>query len=217
MGFSMIRPESRGWLATARTDAASPADADRAAATLRTDYERWSRWALGVAAYLLAVVGALLAIAVTELIVERAGRASWPEYSIAVIAAAAAALGVVTLVRLWSTGRQLTSAAAWWMRLPYTAAGRTRRASGWLRARLVNFEPRIFVRLMTAALVFIVAVGGIAVFVRDLTGDLSFLSGWAALTGTFSLLCLLGQAGGAVRVTSGVAEGDPLWAWIRAD
>ncbi|MFD1859704.1 hypothetical protein EHW97_00915 [Aeromicrobium camelliae] len=214
MAFVFIRPESREWLESARTEGAAPAFAGRAATALRADYERWARWALGVGAYLLAVVGALLTGGAVHA-VQTSGAVVLLDVLLGGLGVILGALGAFLLIRLWVTGRRLTTAASWWMRLPYVTGVRQRRARGWLDARTVNFEPRIFVRLMTCSVTFILGVSGWAVFGRDVANGLSGLSLTFLLVGVLSVSCLLGQAGGVMRVVSGLAEGDPLWVRLR--
>ncbi|WP_395244122.1 hypothetical protein ACGGZK_18670 [Agromyces sp. MMS24-K17] len=84
-------------------------------------------------------------------------------------------------------------------------------------ARTVNFEPPIFARLVTAALAFLCSVSGIAILVRDLVeGAFGGFSAAAGLIGLLALACGVGQAGGVIRIVSGVSEGDPLWARLRS-
>lgn len=214
VGFVFIRLESRQWLESARTEGASPAFAGRAATALRADYERWARWALGVVAYLLAVVGALLVGGAIH-VAQASGTVTAVETLLGASGLILGAIGTFLLIRLWVTGRQLTAATSWWLRLPYVTGVRQRRAGGWLDARTVNFEPRIFVRLMTCSVTFLLGISGWAVVGRDVANGLTGLSLAFLLLGVLSVSCLLGQAGGVVRVVSGLAEGDPLWVRLR--
>ena len=57
MAFSFVRSESEAWLTRAGSPDAVPYDATRAVTALRSDYERWSRWALGRGGVGLAALG----------------------------------------------------------------------------------------------------------------------------------------------------------------
>lgn len=207
----MVCAESLRWLDVARP---SPVDADRAAAQLRRDYERWSRWALGLLAFVVATFGLLFAGALLAFSIEE----GFPPGAEVVIGAATA-LGVggtAVLVMLWQSGRRLTRAAAAWTRLPYEVSGRTRTARGWLEARTVNFEPPIFVRITTATLALLVALAGIAGGVHGIvSGEFGTVAYPLLLVGILALMSGLGQFGGVMRVVSGLAEADPLWHRIR--
>ena len=86
-----------------------------------------------------------------------------------------------------------------------------------MQARTVYLEPRNLVRLLTSSLAFLTAIFGIAAAVRDLAdGNVDGLSSAAGVIGLIALACGLGQAGGVLRIGSGVAEGDPLWHRIRS-
>lgn len=216
MVFALIRPESRPLIDAARTTDARPVDADRAAAALRTDFERWSRWTLGLASFVLAIGGAFVAAGMIEAVRMLGGSPAPVDLVVIVVAVIVGLGGVGTLVTLWWSGRRILSAASWWLRLPYTTGGRQRRAGGWIRARTVNFEPRIFLRLVSAALALLLAVGGIALFVRDLTGGITSMTAAAAVVGVIALVAGIGQVGGVMHLVSGLSEADPLWLRIRS-
>jgi hypothetical protein len=84
-------------------------------------------------------------------------------------------------------------------------------------ARTTNFDPPLFARLTTATLAFLLAIGGVALALRDVAAGSSVgLSAAAGLVGTIALVCALGQVGGVVRIVSGVSEGDPIWHRVRS-
>jgi hypothetical protein len=216
MAFALIRPSSRPHIDAARTPDARTVDADRFATVLRTDFERWSRWALGLGGFVLAIGGAFFAAGMIEAVWMLGGSAALVDLVVIVIAVVVGLAGVAILVALWWSGRKILSAASWWLRLPYTAGGRQRRAGGWIRARTVNLEPRVFLRLVTAALALLLAVGGVALFIRDLTGDVTPMTAAAAVVGVIALVAGIGQLGGVMRLVSGLSEADPLWVRIRS-
>lgn len=216
MPFALILPASRPLIAEAGSDDARPVEADRAAAALRADFERWSRWGLGILGFALAAGGAFVAVGLIETVRTLGGTPAGSDLVAIVVAVVVALAGVALLVLLWWSGRRLLSAATWWMRLPYTRGGRQRRAGGWLQARTVNFEPRVFVRIVTATLALLIAVGGIALFVRDLIEGPSELTVAAGVVGVIAALAGIGQIGGVMRIVSGLSERDPLWVRIRS-
>lgn len=216
MPFALILPASRPLIAEAGSDDARPVEADRAAAALRADFERWSRWGLGILGFALAAGGAFVAVGLIETVRMLGGTPAGSDLVAIVVAVVVALAGVALLVLLWWSGRRLLSAATWWMRLPYTRGGRQRRAGGWLQARTVNFEPRVFARIVTATLALLIAVGGIALFVRDLIEGPSELTVAAGVVGVIAALAGIGQIGGVMRIVSGLSERDPLWVRIRS-
>jgi multisubunit Na+/H+ antiporter MnhC subunit len=216
MAFALIRPESRPLIDAARTQDARPMDADRAAAVLRTDFERWSRWGLGLLGFALAIGGAFVTAGMIEAVRMLGGSLAPVDLAVIVTAVIVALAGLAVLVALWWSGRRILSAASWWHRLPYTTGGRQRRAGGWLRARTANFEPRVFVRLVSATLALLVAVGGIALFVRDLGAGVTSMTAASAAVGVIALAAGLGQVGGVMHLVSGLSEADPLWVRIRS-
>ncbi|GGM39417.1 hypothetical protein [Microbacterium saperdae] len=216
MAFALIRPESGPFLDAARSADARPVDADRAAAALRSDFERWSRWSLGMLGFVLAAGGAFVAVGLSETVRMLGGVPQAVDLTVIVISAVIGVGGVALLTALWWSGRRLLSAISWWLRLPYAQGGRQRRAGGWLQARTVNFEPRVFVRIVSGTLALLLAVGGIALFIRDLNEQVTSMTAVSAAVGVIALAVGVGQIGGVMRLVSGVAEADPLWARIRA-
>jgi hypothetical protein len=216
MAFALILPASRAWIDVPSGEKAV-AEADRVAVLLRGDYERWSRWALGLVCFVASVLGAFVIGGMLDAIAALGGAVALVDVIVIVLAAVIAVAGATGLVRLWLTGRALTRAATDWLRLPYRQGGRARRGGGWVLARTTNFDPPIFARLTTATLAFLLAIGGVALALRDLAAD-SFagLSATAGLVGITALACALGQAGGVARIVSGVSEGDPLWHRLRS-
>ena len=222
MAFALILPASRARI-DVPSDEKAVAEADRVAVLLRADYERWSRWALGLVCFGGSALGVFVIGGMLDAIVALGGAVAPVDVIVIAIATVVALAGAVGLVRLWLTGRTLASAATAWLRLPYRQGGRARRGGGWVLARTTNFDPPIFARLTTATLAFLLAIGGVALALRDLAaGSFVGLSATAGVVGIIALACALGQAGGVVRIVSGVSEGDPLWhrlrsAFIRSD
>lgn len=210
MAFALILPASRPLLAADPVAPATPAEADRAAAALRGDYERWSRWAVGLGAFAAAVGGTFLAGGlIATMVVIGVGTAT--DIAVVAIAGALAIAGGAVLAALWRSGRALTRAAALWLRVPYDTGRRAPRAAGWVQARTVNIEPRILVRLITATLALLVAIGGVSLFVRDLGAGFSVLTVPVLLVGVCAALSGCGQIGGVMRIVDGMSARDPLW------
>lgn len=203
---------SGSWLfLTAVTDGRpAPADADVAVGVLRADYERWTRCVWGLAAFVITVVGVFTAGGVVLGIAEL-GRLTLVDVVAVLVAAVMALAGAGTLVLLWRSGRTLTRAIAWWSRAPYEAGARSPDAAGWVRARTVNLEPPILVRLITATLALLMAVGGIAVVVRDVVHGASPFTVPMLLVAVVAGLSGLGQVGGVFRIVNGLSSADPVW------
>lgn len=216
MAFALVLPSSREHLRAAGSPDARPVDADRAAAALRADWERWSRWGVGLLWFLLASTGLLVAAGMIGTIAMLGGTPAALDLVVIVIAVILAAIGLATLIALWRSGRRTLRAASWWLRLPYTRGGRQRRPAGWLRARTVNFEPRVFARITTATLALLLGIAGVSLLIRDL------VTGWTSVTAAFRAVGLLAlisggvQFGGVLRLVSALSEGDPLWVRIRS-
>jgi hypothetical protein len=222
MAFALILPSSRSWLDGSATDADADARADadearRVAVLLRRDYERWSRWALGLGAFAATVVGVFVTGGMLGAIADLGGAVAAVDVVVIVSAVAIALAGGFLLVRLWLTGRALAAAAAAWLRVPYRTGAAVRRGGGWVLARTVNFDPPIFARLTTATLAFLLAIAGVALMIRDIAGgSFGALSATAGLVGLIALVCGIGQTGGVMRIVSGMSEADPLWTRIRS-
>ncbi|MGO2746826.1 hypothetical protein [Microbacterium sp.] len=214
MAFAFIGKSARELLALP-DDTSAVQDADRVVAVLRTDYERWSRWLVGLAAYLVFIVGLFVAVGMIAAMIAPGVLITGIDIVIVCVSLVVAAVSGWMLVRLWLTGRRMLRAAVAWMRLPYARGARARGTGGWVSARTVNFEPRIFVRVMTASLALLVAVAGIALFIRDVVEGTNALSVAALIIGVVSLASGLGQAGGVMRLVSGASEADPVWVRIR--
>ena len=109
--------------------------ADSTAEVLRADYERWSRWLLGLVAYVLAVAGSFIGVGVGVSMTAPGVRATGFDIVMVVIMLAIAGVGVWMLVRLWHSGRQLTRAAAAWMRRLHAGGGPGAPGDGCSRGR----------------------------------------------------------------------------------
>lgn len=215
MAFAMIGERARAHLALP-DETSAVLSADSTVAVLRADYERWSRWLMGLAAYALAVVGSFGAVGMIVTMLRPGMRVSVVDVVVVIIALAVAAAGVWLLVRLWLSGRRMLRAATAWMRLPYIRGARARSTRGWVLARTTNFEPRIFIRLVTVSLALLMAVSGIALFFRGVVEGFDVSSVAALVVGLISLASGLGQAGGVMRLVSGMSEADPLWVRLRS-
>ena len=215
MGFTLIRAESRRWIADAEAENTIADAASTAAAALRSDYERWSRWWVGLGSYLLAAVGAFFLLGLTAEIIAASVAPGFVDVAVLILAAAAAVFGCIMLVQLWLSGRRLITATARWIRLPYRSGAQQRRGGGWIAARTVNFEPRVFIRIVSASLALLAAVFGIALLGRGIAEGDAFALGFGVI-GVISLLGGIGQAGGVMRLVAAIGEGDPLWVRLRS-
>ncbi|MGW9627588.1 hypothetical protein [Microbacterium sp. NPDC055521] len=216
MAFRLISPASRPWLEQAESPTARPADADRAVAALRGDYERWSRLAVGILAFVVTTAALVVGSAAWSFLLGPSPREA-ATVATAVIAPAVAAGGVFVLWRLHRSGRQLARAAAWWMRMPYRAGARSRSARGYVLARTIYLEPALLVRSLTISCTLLLLIFGVSGFVRGVvTTDqqLSVTIALAAVT-VVSAACLIGQLGGLARIGAGASEADPLWVRAR--
>ena len=215
MAFAMIGERARAHLALP-DDNSAVLSADSTVAVLRADYERWSRWLLGLAAYALAVLGSFVAVAMIGTMLQPGIRVDVFDFVVVIIALAIAGVGLWLLVRLWLSGRRMLRPATAWMRLPYARGARARSTRGWVLARTTNFEPRIFIRLVTVSLALLMAVSGVALFIRGVVEGIDPFSVAALVVGLISLASGLGQAGGVMRLVSGMSEADPLWVRLRS-
>ena len=133
----------------------------------------------------------------------------------AVIGAALGAVGIWILVRLHRSGRALLTALAWWTAEPYRSGAAGRTAAGWVRARAVNFEPPVFTRIVTSALLGLFGILALTtILYPTVAGEANPVPGFVA-TGALLLTVAIGQLGGVMHLVSGVAEGDPLWMRLR--
>ncbi|UFU08174.1 hypothetical protein [Ruania halotolerans] len=222
MAFAWVRPQSQQWIEAQGNSEVNAVQADQAAALLRSDYERWSRWGLGVASFLGTSAGAvtvgLAADAVTQSFTAFTTAEQLLVAGIAVVGLLLASASSIVLVRLWRTGRRLVRASIWWMKLPYTRWGRRRHAAGWIEARTVNFEPTIYARIATGSLAFLAGIFGLSMLFApaEVRGDFTGMVTAFAVVGTLGISCGLGQIGGVMGIVSGVSERDPLWVRIRS-
>lgn len=75
-------------------------DADRAAAVLRTDFERWSRWGLGLLGFALAIGGAFVTAEMIEAVRMLGGSLAPVDLAVIVTAVIVALAGLAVLVAL---------------------------------------------------------------------------------------------------------------------
>jgi hypothetical protein len=226
MAFRFMLSDSRPWIEAAERarvqegvpplEIAHPGNADRAQAQLRGDWGRWSRWGLGVLGVALTTVAALAPAAAVWSSLSM-GAVFLPGVLLLLAAGAAFAVpGSWLLIALHRSGRRLVRALAFWTALPYRRGNRERGGSGWLRARTVNFEPDVLVRILSASVTTLGAIFGAAltfftIAVRPDPAMAVLYAQWTIL----SLLVTAGLFGGVIRVVNGFGEADPLWNRIR--
>lgn len=183
---------------------------------LRADFERWPRWMLGLGGYAAAVVGTFVLFGMIEAIRLLGGPLQAFDLLIVAGAGVVCLVGCATLVALWWTGRKLSRAAAWWLRLPYVSSNRERRAGGWLSARIVNFEPRVFTRLVSGTIALLIGIAAVSLLMRDLLAGATAMALATAVIALVSLAAGSGQIGGMLRLVAALGEADPLWWRIRS-
>lgn len=203
MAFAFISEPARVRL----TEGTASAGGRAAFEVLRRDYQRWSRWGMGMAAYLLALGGSFIAVGFGGALLAPGVPAGPADLVVVVLAAAVAGVGVWLLVRLARSGATVLRAASAAMR---SDAGRPR-ARGWLEARTVNFDPPIFVRIVSATLALMIGIAGVALFIHGVTVGVDAMSAAALAIGMLSLAAGAGQAGGVMHLVAALAHRDPLW------
>ena len=223
--YSFLLPSSREFLGGPENDVATGGEADLAARRLRDDYERWSRLALGVLAFAAAAAGGFIAVLLTGLSVAWRVLPRGEDLVIGLVALLIAPAGIVVLVRLRRTGRDLTRSAAAWIVAPFRSGERAPSFGGWIAARTVNVEPPIFARIALAGLALLLAVcaWSIAIVSFVSPGELSLGPGENATYGvaagyvaSLATLCGGGLIAGPMRLAHGLGDGDPLWVRIRS-
>ncbi|MEV7693572.1 hypothetical protein AB0N73_09610 [Microbacterium sp. NPDC089189] len=211
MGFAFILPTSRRLLAGRDLAAEGRADTAARAAALRHDYERWSRWLLGLVAFVVTIVAGFVATGMVAII---AAFDSISTVDLVVVCAAAivCVAGGTTLVVLWRSGRVLARAASTGLRAVYGGEDLSPSFWRWARVRLVHGEPRVLARLISGTLALLLAVGGFALVVRDLAAGASLFTLPTLLVAVCSALSGVGQIGGVMRIVQGMSAGDPVYA-----
>ena len=214
MPLELIRSETMPLL-DRDPENAGAGDAQRSAATVRTDYERLSRWGLGLGAGVAVELGIFVLAGMVDA-VGAVGAVSQLDVMVMLVAVLLAVGGGAVLMALWASGRRLSRSAQRWLRRSHEASGLPRTAVGWLGARIVNIELRVFLRIATASLAVLTGIGGVALFGRDLAdGGLTALSVGALVMGLVALAAGCGQMGGVLRHVTGLAAADPVWAALR--
>lgn len=211
MSFHFVLPDSRPFLTTPvdERDARPAGDPRR---RLRRDYERYSRILVGALALLVLAPFGLVATLGVPL---SAGRMMTIDIVLAVVGALALAAALWLLVMLHRSGRRILIALSWWTGEPYRNGTAARTAGGWVRARSVNVEPPILIRIVTSSLVGLIGIFGLSAIGYPGSAQ---NPGFAAVMISWGLVCVLtaaGQMGGVMRLVSGIAEQDPLWVRIR--
>ena len=211
MSFHFILPESHPCLTTP-ADEGNARQAVDPRRQLRRDYDRFSRILVGALALLILTPFGLVATLGVPL---TAGRMTGIDIVMAVIGAVALAAGLWLLFMLHRSGRRILTALSWWNREPYRTGTATRTAGGWVRARSVNFEPPILLRIVTSSLVGLLGIFGLSAIAFPGSAQ---NPGFAAVLIAWGVVCVLtavGQMGGVMHLVSGIAEQDPLWVRIR--
>lgn len=200
------------WVEAAESEAGQPADAVWASQLLSADLMRWSRWWLGLGAFVVAFFAAGTAGTLgMALVVES------PSYLIAlaallVVAVITLAVCAVVLWRLHRSGRRLARALRWWLALRAGAVP-NQGIAGWIAPRAVLFKPVVFVRVLTATLSGLIGIFGLSMIGYSVMEEAMLLLA-TLLWGVLGTACCLGQLGGVMRLVSGLADADPLWSTV---
>lgn len=216
MAFQFVQPASLPLIAAAEAGE-TKTGWDLAARTLRADYERWSRWGMGWAAYAMTIIGIL--VTVTGIAGLLAGDNSAGDrvavLALSVIFAAPMGGGGYLLWRLHRSGRALSRAAARWLRYPYEIGVRRPTLRGWYEPRLVNYEPAFLARIINSALAALMGISGITAALWGPTSDLPGIDVAFGAVGVVSVCCAAGQFGGIQRIVNALAMRDPIWRFLR--
>lgn len=204
--------QSEEWVAGAESETGRSGDAVWASQLLCDDLMRWSRWWLGLGAFVVAFFAAGTAGTLGMLLV--LDGAGFVVVGILVVAVAVAALAVcgVVLWRLHRSGRRLARALRWWLGLRAVAVP-SRGFAGWLAPRAVLFKPVVFVRVLTATLSGLIGIFGLSMIGYSVTQEAVLLLA-SILWGLLGTACFIGQLGGVMRLVSGLADDDPLWSTV---
>ncbi|TCC24969.1 hypothetical protein [Kribbella speibonae] len=204
--------KSEEWVAGAESETGQSSDAVWASQLVSDDLMRWSRWWLGLGAFVVAFFAAGTAGTLGMLLVlDGAGFVVVGILVVAVAVAALAGCGVV-LWRLHRSGRRLARALRWWLGLRAVAVPR-RGFAGWLAPRAVLFKPVVFVRVLTATLSGLIGIFGLSMIGYSVTQEAVLLLA-SILWGLLGTACCIGQLGGVMRLVSGLADDDPLWSTV---
>ncbi|TCC17905.1 hypothetical protein [Kribbella sindirgiensis] len=207
--------KSAEWVAGAESETGQSSDAVWASQLLSDDLMRWSRWWLGLGAFVVAFFAAGTAGTLGMLLVLDGSDDEGPVVvvvGILVVAVATLAGCGVVLWRLHRSGRRLARALRWWLGLRAVAVP-SRGFAGWLAPRAVLFKPVVFVRVLTATLSGLIGIFGLSMIGYSLTQEAMLLLA-SILWGLLGTACCVGQLGGVMRLVCGLADDDPLWSTV---
>jgi hypothetical protein len=211
-----ITDGGREWVEAAEKEAGQAADAVWASQLLSDDLMRWSRWWLGLGAFVVAFVAGGLAGALgTTLVVDRPAEAGAVAGMSGVLVVTAAALAGCTVVlwRLHRSGRRLARALRWWLALRADAVP-DQGFAGWVAPRAVLMKPAVFVRVLTATISGLIGIFGFS-SIGYAASDATVLLVALVLWGVLGVACTVGQMGGVVRLVNGLGDADPVWSRLR--
>jgi hypothetical protein len=212
-----IVDKSQEWVEAAESESGDSTDAVWASQLLRDDLTRWSRWWLGLGAFVVAFFSAGTAGSIgMALLVDRPRDPGVVVVAAAILVVAAVILAIcaVVLWRLHRSGRRLSRALRWWLGLRAGALP-DQGFAGWIAPRAVLFEPVVFVRVLTASLAGLIGLFGLSMIGYSVTDGRQIVLLALILWGLLGAACCVGQFGGVMRLVSGLADADPLWNRIR--
>lgn len=200
MAYRLLLDESEGWIASATTHYGAVGEAPRAARTLRDDYGRWSRWCLGVLAFVVLLASAAVGLApLANWVLSPTAELTVLEGLIAGVSVVLAVCAAFVLWQLHRSGRRLTRALSWW-------TGLISRSGEAQDARRLTGAP-LLARIVSGTLAAIISIAAAAGLSWPSAFD-GFLGGappagalpvWAVV----GALCAVGQLGGVMRIMRG--------------
>lgn len=235
MAYRWMLPTSARWIAiserardlerasgaVAGDDIARAADAPAAAAALGGDFARGSRIAWGALALVLwagaSAAAALVPMGFTETL-ERERAVAWAVSATGL--AFAGALGVASaylLLKAARSGRALTRALSFWVRLPYRRGEAARSfARGYVIARAIWREPALAARAWTGGITAGLAALGAGAAIHGMGDGSPALAVFGLVLCAGMLPVTVGLYRGVYRVGMAYSEADPAWIAVRA-
>ncbi|GGR50639.1 hypothetical protein J2S40_000399 [Nocardioides luteus] len=211
-----ITSRSQEWVAAAEADDGHFTDAVWASELLKEDLLRWSRWWLGLAAFVLAFAAVPFAGLLPMMLIVEAPSGGGEVLMVLAVTAIAVLVLAAAAVVLWllhRSGRRLARSLRWW--LAVRAGGSPAQGvAGWLAPRAVLFEAEVFVRVLTASLAGLVGIFGLSLIGFSIAQNPTMIVA-SALWGVLGTACCIGQTGGVMRLVAGLGDADPVWNRMR--
>lgn len=211
-----ITDKAQEWVEAAESETGHSTDAVWASKLLSDDLMRWSRWWLGLAAFVVAFVAAAVAGSFGMMSLVDAPGGTGEVIVVLAVAVVAFVVLVVTSIVLWRlhrSGRRLARSLRWWLaRRAYAVPNQG--FAGWVAPRAALFNPAVFVRVLTATLAGLVGIFGFSMIGYSVTENAVLLIS-AVLWGVLGTACCIGQLGGVMRLVAGLGDADPIWSRVQ--